>query len=114
MVEKRYLAMAPKRPRQSTQRQQRHPELQAQAPTSLPSYQPPVFDFEDYGALKQKVESLEKTSDQHAESIKKLEHLVSWVKGATYIFGLLFVVFWGFIYWVIDTFKDQIIQIFQN
>ena len=43
-------------------------------------YQPPAFDFEGYGALKQKVATLEKANAQHEEAVKRLDQAIRLVK----------------------------------
>lgn len=44
------------------------------APTEGNTYQPPEFDFEEYGALKQRVKVLEETTKNHANSINTIEN----------------------------------------
>lgn len=77
------------------------------APTGGNTYQPPEFDFEEYGALKQRVKSIEETTKNHSNSINTIENQRSWIKGAAWGIGGLLMALIGFIGWFASTFKDN-------
>lgn len=80
------------------------------APTEGNTYQPPEFDFEEYGALKQRVKVLEETTKNHANSINTIENQRSWIKGVAWGIGGLLIGLISCITWFISTFKDNMTE----
>lgn len=101
-------------PYNTNRRKQSKPQHQAVlqnehiAPTGGNTYQPPEFDFEEYGALKQRVKSIEETTKSHSNSINAIENQRSWIKGVAWGIGGLLIALISCFGWFISTFKDNL------
>ena len=99
---------------QNTTRQKPRRQNQNVQPTGLNAYQAPDFDHEEYGALKQRVKTIEETLKNHSTSINTIENQRSWIKGAAWGIGGLLIVLIGFLGWFIATFKDNMTVAFSE
>ncbi len=101
-------------PYNTNRRKQNKPQHQAVlqnehiAPTGGNTYQPPEFDFEEYGALKQRVKVIEERTKNHSNSINAIENQRSWIKGAAWGIGGLLILLISCFGWFISTFKESL------
>lgn len=64
------------------------------------------FDYEDYGALKNRVANLEEKQKRLEDAVSKLERLKFWISGVVAAVAIIGGVIIGFAGWAIATFKD--------